>query len=90
MYAKQVVIENKTGLHARPASDFTALAKKFKSKVYIQNMDEEGSCKANAKSIIMLLALGLSQGERAILTAKGEDAEKAVKDLAEFIEGLKE
>lgn len=38
----------------------------------------------------MLLALGLSQGERAILTAKGEDAEKAVKDLAEFIEGLKE
>ncbi|MFQ9345593.1 MAG: HPr family phosphocarrier protein [Coprococcus sp.] len=36
--------------------------KKFKSKVYIQNMDEEGSCKANAKSIIMLITQSLCSG----------------------------
>ena len=49
MYAKQVVIENETGLHARPASDFISLAGKFQSKIFIRNMDEEDSCRANAK-----------------------------------------
>lgn len=86
MYAKQVVIENKTGLHARPASDFTALAKKFKSKVYIQNMDEEGSCKANAKSIIMLITQGLAHGVTAEISAEGEDEKEAVEELVALVQ----
>lgn len=35
MYAKKVMIENETGLHARPASDFVNLAKNYNSKITI-------------------------------------------------------
>ena len=33
MVTKQVEFINKTGLHARPASDFVMLAKKYESKI---------------------------------------------------------
>lgn len=85
IYAKQVVIENETGLHARPASDFIALANKFRSKIFIQNMDEEDSCKANAKSIVMLIAQGLGKGVTAEISAEGEDEKEAVEALAALI-----
>ena len=86
MFERNLVVKNKTGLHARPASDFTALAKKFKSKVYIQNMDEEGSCKANAKSIIMLITQGLAQGVTAEISAEGEDEKEAVEELVALVQ----
>ena len=35
MYSRKVTIQNRTGLHARPASDFIACASKFKSKITI-------------------------------------------------------
>ena len=41
MYAKRITkIENETGLHARPASDFVNLAKNYASKITIQNINE--------------------------------------------------
>lgn len=79
-------IENETGLHARPASDFTALAKKFNSKIYIQNLDDEDSCRANAKSIVMLIAQGLGKGTTAEVSAEGEDEEEAVEALVSLIQ----
>lgn len=86
MYAKKVKIENETGLHARPASDFTALAKKFNSKIYIQNLDDEDSCRANAKSIVMLIAQGLGKGTTAEISAEGEDEKEAVEALVSLIQ----
>lgn len=88
MYSKQVKIVNKTGLHARPASDFVSQAAKFKSKIELQRVGEED--KFNGKSIIMLLALGLAQGEEAVLSADGEDERDAVEALASLIANLKE
>ncbi|MEG1686852.1 MAG: HPr family phosphocarrier protein, partial [Angelakisella sp.] len=52
MYSKKVTIMNKTGLHARPASDFIGCASKFKSKIVIKKLNDEEE--ANAKSIVML------------------------------------
>lgn len=85
MYAKQVKIENETGLHARPASDFVNLAKNYTSKITIQNMDEEDSSKANAKSIVMLIAQGLCKGTTVEISAEGEDEQAAVEDLVALI-----
>ena len=85
MYAKKVKIENKTGLHARPASDFVNLAKNYDSKIRIQNMDEEGSAKANAKSIVMLIAQGLAQGTTVEISAEGSDEKEAVDALVALI-----
>ncbi len=88
MYSKEILIQNRTGLHARPASDFVALAGKFKSKIELCRVGEED--RFNGKSIVMLLALGLAQGQKAILSAEGPDEKEAVEALAELVAGLTE
>lgn len=88
MYTKQISIQNRTGLHARPASDFVGLAGRFQSKIELSRVGEED--KYNAKSIVMLLTLGLEKGEDAILSAEGADEREAVEALAEFVANLTE
>ena len=53
-----LTIENKTGIHARPASVFVQTAAKFKSKVQVKAKGKT----ADAKSILMLMSLGLAKG----------------------------
>lgn len=84
MYSKSTVIKNKTGLHARPASEFIALASKFQSRIIIKKLSSGQD--ANAKSIVMLLSLGLNQNEEIELTARGEDETEAVDQLIALID----
>lgn len=84
MYSRSTTVANRTGLHARPASDFIAAASKFKSKITIKRVGEDDE--ANAKSIVMLLSLGLGQGTEVTLTAKGEDEVEAVDTLIDLID----
>lgn len=86
MVAKKVVIKNKTGLHARPASNLVAFAKKFKCDVFITN----GSKKANAKSIINILTLGAKQGTELEVSTDGEGEAEALKEIVNYIENLEE
>ncbi len=88
MFSKEIVVCNPTGLHARPASLLVAKAGTYESAITLRRLDDESEY--NVKSIVMLLALGLGQGEKAILSAQGADEEKAVNELAEFIESLTE
>ena len=83
MYSKKVTIQNRTGLHARPASDFIDCASKFKSKIVIKKISDDEE--ANAKSIVMLLSLALGQGEEVEISAKGEDEVEAVDALVALI-----
>jgi phosphocarrier protein len=84
MYKKTVLIQNRTGLHARPASEFVNLAKTFKSDITIKNIDEDEE--VDAKSIMMLLTLALGQGDEAEISATGEDETQAVDALTALIE----
>lgn len=88
MYSAEVQIVNQTGLHARPASEFVALAGKFQSAIQVRRADEDDCY--NGKSVVMLLALGLAQGETAIISANGEDERDAVEALAALIANLEE
>ena len=65
-------------------SDFVALAKTFSSKIKIRDLNSDEPA-VNAKSIVMLLSLGLAQGAQAELSAEGEDAQRAVEELAALI-----
>lgn len=85
MVKKTTVIKNKTGLHARPASDFVQAASKFNSNITIRRLDGEED-EANAKSIIFLLSLGLCQGEEVELIVKGEDEQAAADSLIALID----
>lgn len=85
MTTKQTTIINKTGLHARPASDFVLRAKKFESKITLKNLDAAGET-VNAKSIVRLLAEGIGQGTKIEITADGSDEQNAVQELVALIE----
>lgn len=84
MYKKTTKILNKSGLHARPASDFVKEAGKFGSKITIRRLDEDEE--ANAKSIVFLLSLGIGQGVEVEISAKGDDEQQAVDSLVALIE----
>lgn len=88
MYSKEITVVNATGLHARPASAFVTLAGKFKSNIYIQRVGD--GKKSNGKSIIMLMTLGLAQGEKATIFAEGEDEKEAVEALADLVANMKD
>ncbi len=82
MVTKQVEFINKTGLHARPASDFVMLAKKYESKITIC---KEGGEPVNAKSVVRLLAEGIGQGTKVELAAEGPDEAEAIEALADLV-----
>ena len=71
-----VTIENKTGIHARPASV------KFKSKVQIKAKGKT----VDAKSILMIMSMGLVKGTEITIVADGPDEADAVKALKELVE----
>lgn len=84
MYSRKVIVQNRTGLHARPASVFVSTAAKFKSSITIMQCGQDKA--ANAKSIMMLLSLGLGQGTEVEISANGEDEISAVDTLVSLIE----
>lgn len=84
MVTREAKIINKTGLHARPAAELSSLAMKFESNIKIKNLSRNG-IEANAKSIMRVLALGISQGMQVAICADGADEEQAVDHMVELI-----
>lgn len=78
------VIQDPTGLHARPAVKLTKLAKSFVADIEVR-AGEEGNW-VNAKSPNAVMKLKARNGERLHLRAQGEDAEKAVGALVALVE----
>lgn len=69
-----IIIQNPTGLHARPAKIFVNTAKQFKSDIRVQH----GEKKANAKSLISMLTLGVETGSEIRILVDGVDEEEAL------------
>ena len=72
-----IVIKNPTGLHARPAKIFVNTAKQFKSDIRVQH----GEKKANAKSLISMLTLGVETGSEIRILVEGVDEDEAMEVL---------
>ena len=81
MIAKEVVINNQVGLHARPATFFIQKANEFKSSIWVEK-DER---RVNAKSLLGVLSLGIVKGTSVSLIADGADEFQAIETLAELI-----
>lgn len=88
MYTKDTVVRNQTGIHARPASQLVHKARTFSSTITIENLDRPQDSAASAKAILLLMAMGLTQGTRVRITAIGEDEVEAVDRLVELIDNL--
>jgi phosphocarrier protein HPr len=86
MLVEEFVIQNKTGLHARPASLFVKKASSFKCDVKIKKDDTE----VNAKSMLSVLTLGAGQGATVTITTDGEDEKEAMEELIKLLQETKE
>jgi phosphocarrier protein len=80
---KQFELTNREGLHARPAMKLVEIASRFASDILIRHEGKE----VNAKSIMMVLTLGVSQGAVLEIVVSGEDAEDAMSALEKLITG---
>lgn len=79
MFEKEVVVEKM--LDTRLAAMFVQTASKFKSNVKIEIENK----KVNAKSLMCIISLGITEGSKVKLMAEGEDAQAAVEEIAEVL-----
>ncbi len=80
--AREIIVVNPQGFHARPAHLFMKLAGEFQAEVRIL----KGNNAINGKSILDLLTLGAGNGTKLTLQAIGNDAQAAVDALAQLVE----
>ena len=78
---KEVTIQMSNSMEATPIAHLVQLANRFSSSIYFE-MDEK---KLNAKSIMGMMSLVLSSGSRVVIDAAGDDEEKAVAELSDFL-----
>ena len=82
MFYKEVVVQNKVGLHARPATFFIQKANEFKASIWIEKEER----RVNAKSLLGILSLGIVGGTSIKVIADGSDEVQAVNALVELVD----
>jgi phosphocarrier protein FPr len=79
--SEAVLVPNPTGLHARPAAVLANVARKFKADIRLQRGEDQ----ANAKSVVAIMGLEVSYGDKVNLVAQGPDAEEALAALVPML-----
>jgi phosphocarrier protein HPr len=78
---KELVVINKSGIHARPAALFVKTASRFGSEVFVEKDGE----KINGKSIMGLMMLAAGPGSKVTIHVKGADAAAALTELEALV-----
>ncbi|MCX7010007.1 MAG: HPr family phosphocarrier protein [Kiritimatiellaeota bacterium] len=79
---RAVTIQNRFGIHARPAALFVKTANRFQSDISV----EKDGQRVSGKSIIGLMTVEGHQGAVLKLTATGPDAREALDALEDLIQ----
>ncbi|HTL48252.1 MAG TPA: HPr family phosphocarrier protein [Verrucomicrobiae bacterium] len=79
---KKFTVNNKLGLHARPAALFVKTANAFRCEVSVK----KGRQKVNGKSIMGIMTLAVQQGTPIFVITEGVDAQAAMDELGKLIE----
>lgn len=83
MTKKEVQIQLENGLEARPVALLVQVASQYESSIYI----EDGEKKVNAKSIMGMMTLVLSAGDKVVVAADGKDETAAVEGIESYLSG---
>jgi phosphocarrier protein HPr len=86
MVSKEVIVKSSTGLHARPATLLVKKASSFKSDVTV----EFNGKKANVKSLIGVLSLGVTKNSKIKVIVSGDDETLALEEVVKLIESIEE
>ncbi len=82
MIRREIIITNKLGLHARPASQIVKTAAVAKAKFWIEKDGE----RINGKSILGVMMLAAAQGSKLMLEADGEDEQELIANLVKLFQ----
>ncbi|WP_164950199.1 MULTISPECIES: HPr family phosphocarrier protein [Clostridium] len=86
MVTREVMVSNPKGLHARPATLLVRKAASFKSDIGLEYMGK----KANIKSLIGILSLGVGSNSTVNVIANGDDEKLALEEIVNLISSLEE
>lgn len=86
MAEAEVAVRNPSGLHARPAATFVRAAAGFGAEVLVTNLSRDAERSASAKSVLGVMGLAVACGHRIRISASGEDAETAVRELVALVD----
>jgi phosphotransferase system HPr (HPr) family protein len=81
MLERDVVIENKLGMHLRAAAVFIETANKFRCQVHVRKSGRA----INAKSIMGLMTLGATYGSSITVMTDGENEAEALSALVALV-----
>lgn len=79
---ESVTLNNKYGLHSRPATKIVEIAKQFDCDIRLIH----GGMEVDAKSVINILMLGAEKGSELVIKANGENSSEAVSRIRKIIE----
>jgi len=82
MPKRRVIIQNRLGVHARPAALLVKEAARFRSEVFIA----KNGLEVNGKSIMGVMMLAAEQGSEIEIRVEGEDAAEALAALLALID----
>ena len=82
-----LTIAHPAGLHMRPAALFVRTAGRFASEIRARNLSRENSPEVDAKSILGIMQVAVSQGDLLLVRARGADAADAIAALVALVDG---
>ena len=78
---KDLTVQNKLGIHARPAAMFVKAASRYQCNVFVEKDGET----VNGKSIMGLMMLAAGPGSKIRVQADGQDATQALTELESLV-----
>ena len=76
-HVKELLVQNKMGIHARPAAMIVRITNRFKAEVFVEKEEEQ----VNGKSIMGLMMLAAAKGTKVKFIATGDDAPQMLIEL---------
>jgi phosphocarrier protein len=77
----EFVVQDAMGIHARPAGDLAAAARRFTSHLLLKKEKME----ADLKNPLAIMRLAVKQEEEVTITAAGDDESQAIEELKDLI-----
>ncbi len=79
---RTLTVQNKMGIHARPAAMIVRIANKYEGEVWVEKDDEQ----VNGKSIMGLMMLAAGRGSKLRVKCGGPDAMAFLDELEALFE----
>ncbi|MCQ2519242.1 MAG: HPr family phosphocarrier protein [Lachnospiraceae bacterium] len=81
MTKKDITVQIKGGLDARPGAMLVQIASQFESSVYIETENK----RINAKSIMGMMSLGIAKDAQLTVITEGADEEQALEAIDKYL-----